>query len=370
MRVLGAVIGALLALPLFGAIAVTGRVLDARGVPAPNVSVGAWTAAHGAENASGTTDEHGAFRFDSLASARYDFEANDDEGGRYGEALDVDVEQVHEVTIRLEKHATATIVGRVKGLEPAAIVRTVFANDNRGIWRAAVIEMSGEFRIENAPAGTVTLQVQAGASRAETRMSKPLTVDVAPGAEVRVELSFSPNVALHVDSVVLPASVTGTVVRIIDARDGRTLSGSVIARNASGKVVASANEPDPDGTVTLPLVPGAYQFSASASEYGAQTVRGEVPSGEVRILLLRGGKLLLHAAGGLQGTARLIQPNGEDYVRCSGSGIAEIRIDGLATVVDRIAPGVYTLEVAPTGGKPRRFPVTVVEGQTMTAEVD
>src|SRR5439155_26494436 len=52
------------------------------------------------------------------------------------------------------------------------------------------------------------------------------------------------------------------VVRIVDARDGRTLGGYTIARDASGRVIASASEADSDGTITLPVPPGAYRFSA------------------------------------------------------------------------------------------------------------
>jgi hypothetical protein len=120
----------------------------------------------------------------------------------------------------------------------------------------------------------------------------------------------------------------------------------------------------------LPLPPGTYRFSASAESYGSHTIQAEVPSGEIRLPLPRGGKLALRANANLHATARLVQPNGEEYVRCWCSGVAEITITGAVTLVDQIAPGPYTLEVTPTGGKPRTYPVTVTEGVTTAVSLE
>lgn len=172
-------------------------------------------------------------------------------------------------------------------------------------------------------------------------------------------------------SVTVPLTRTdGAVVRLIDARDGGTLSEYAIARDDAGRVLASSSEAGPDGTKRLPLLPGTYRFSASASEYGSQTVKREVPSAEIRIALPRGGKLLLQSHAPMTATARLIEPDGEEYVRCWCSGIAEIRIAGRSTLVDSIAPGSYALEITPAGGKPRRIPVSVIEGETTPVNLD
>jgi hypothetical protein len=163
----------------------------------------------------------------------------------------------------------------------------------------------------------------------------------------------------------------GAVVRIVDVRDGRTLSGYAIARDAAGRVIASASEPEPDGTMLLPVPPGTYRFSASAENYGSQTIRSDVPAtGEIRVPLPRGGSLALRSRGDLHATAALIQPNGEEYVRCWCNGVADITVSGRSTLVDQIAPGTYTLEVTPTGGKARKYPVTVQEGVTTTVNID
>jgi len=69
------------------------------------------------------------------------------------------------------------------------------------------------------------------------------------------------------------------------------------------------------------------------------------------------------------GQARLIQPDGEEYVRCWCNGVAEIEVTGRVTLIESITPGAYTLEVTPADGKARTYPVSVVEGQTVTVAI-
>ena len=204
------------------------------------------------------------------------------------------------------------------------------------------------------------------------------SLDVSPGEMLTITASQSGYANATQDvmgsdnqSIVLRMLHTpGAVVRIVDIRDGRTLSGYVIARDSSGRVLASASEQDPDGTVTLPILPGHYSISASAEGFGSHTVKADVPSGEIRVPLPRGGNLRLRSDNEVHGMARLIQPNGEEYVRCWCSGIAEIKIDGPSTLVDRISPGPYTLEVARSDGKTKRIPVSIIEGQTTVVTID
>ncbi len=160
-------------------------------------------------------------------------------------------------------------------------------------------------------------------------------------------------------------------MRLVDGRDGQTLGGYVMARDAAGHGLSYTDAPESDGTMHLRVPPGTYRFSASARGYGSHTVQAEVPSSdEIRIPLPRGGALDLQAHSDLHATARLIQPNGEEYVRCWCNGMAGITVNGRSTLVYRIAPGNYTLEVTPMGGKPRRYSVTVVEGTTTAVALD
>src|SRR6185369_14376280 len=104
--------------------------------------------------------------------------------------------------------------------------------------------------------------------------------------------------------------------------------------------------------------------------YGSHTVNAAVPSGEVRVPLPRGGNLSIRSTRALHGSARLVQSDGEEYVRCWCSGVAEIKLNGPITLVDRISPGAYVLDVALGGEKARRIPVSVIEGQTVTVPIE
>lgn len=502
---------------LRGGVSVHGRVVDASGGSVSGAVVSASSAAHGAVSGTAVTDDGGQFHFDALLPARWDFAARRPESGQRGAARDVDIGNVHELIIQMESAPNAVISGHVSGLEPSWSMRYVEAHGADGATGRAEVDAAGNYRMEHAPAGTVGVSAVAGPMvdmAGLARHTKGVSVDVAAGSEVRVDLAFLPQVTVHgrvtrggaplegatiqfsyeqhattgaggsyslqlmpdeydveiivndrqlpfaqhvavydaaelnfsVDvasiavTVVDPAgqplagaavtaaphgqthttaeaksgtdgtatlevaagetetigaslrgfanasqdvvaggntSITlqlvrspGAVVRIVDVRDGRTLTGYAIARDASGRVLASANEADADGTMILPLAPGTYRFSASAENYGSHTIQAEVPSGEIRLALPRGGKLALRTNANLHATARLLQPNGEEYVRCWCSGVAEIAINSGLTLVDQIAPGSYSLEVTPAGGKSRTYAVTVVEGVTTTVTLN
>jgi len=162
----------------------------------------------------------------------------------------------------------------------------------------------------------------------------------------------------------------GATIRLVDARDGRTLTGYAIARDKAGSVLSSASSEPKEGLVTLNVLPGTYRFSGSANGYGSQTVTATVPSAPVVIPLRRGGKLLIKSPVELRGTAKLVQPDGEEYVRCWCNGVAAITLEGKTTLVDDIAPGGYTLSIELADGKKKTIPVTVVEGQTIGVSVE
>src|SRR5262249_24551071 len=124
------------------------------------------------------------------------FEAEDQDSGLSGAVNDIDVEKVREVTIRLEKRAAGTIVGRVIGIRPTELVRYVSASSVEGGMRSEQVTLSGTFRIENVPTGVVEVQARVGAGTL-MRSTQRVEVEVAPGAEAQVELAFPQEVALH-----------------------------------------------------------------------------------------------------------------------------------------------------------------------------
>ncbi|HJW95575.1 MAG TPA: carboxypeptidase-like regulatory domain-containing protein [Thermoanaerobaculia bacterium] len=483
-------------------MAAKGHVLDRSGKPVEGIPVTATSAAFGASYANAATDSSGAFTMAALAPGRYDFTVHDRRAGVRGATRDVDIEQVHDVVIRVEPQQSGAIAGKVSGIKPTATIRSLSIDTSAGKVDTQ-IQPDGTFHADDVPAGIATVCAYTS-SGGTMRSTRRVTVDVAPGAVANVELQVEeqrtlrgrvtrngrpaahaevmlqsqyssadaittddgsyelhldagryhvliaglpysgdvdveqtsvldieidtfttralvidgdssapiPDVTIHARdlravtgadgraSIDVPrgAAVTliaskngyanasaeaidgdivmrlvrsaGVVVRIVDARDGRTLTGNAVARDAAGHVLASAHETEPDGTYVLPLAAGEYRFSASASGYGSETVRASVPPGEVHIALPRGGQLLLRSNQDVHGTARLLLPDGDMYVRCWCNGVADIEIDGRLTTVDAVSPGSYTLEVTPLGGRPRRYPVTVVQGETVAVQID
>jgi hypothetical protein len=178
------------------------------------------------------------------------------------------------------------------------------------------------------------------------------TATAAPSSPVLVKLTRSKEVAVH----------------IVDARDGRPLSGDLGVRDADGHVLLQSGEGSINGTRYAALNPGRYRFSAWTGGYGSHTVTADVPPFDVQVPLSREGRLLLQSQTGLRGTAHLIQPDGEPYVR--DWNFVDTAIEGRSTLVEGIAPGNYTLEVRLAGKSPRRIPVRVVEGETATVPID
>jgi uncharacterized GH25 family protein len=162
----------------------------------------------------------------------------------------------------------------------------------------------------------------------------------------------------------------GQAVRLVDARTGATLSGYVVVTDESGKAqipVTAQNQSD--GSLHLPLPDGRYRIAASAGDYASATIRISVPSAEVRMALLPGGTLIVNAPTEARHLVRLVQPNGDEYVRCYCNGIAEIRLEGATTKVEHVAAGAYRMDLLDSAGSVvRSYPVTIVEGQTVTVD--
>jgi hypothetical protein len=73
----------------------------------------------------------------------------------------------------------------------------------------------------------------------------------------------------------------------------------------------------------------------------------------------------------MSGRVRLIQPDGEEYVRCWCNGIAEIRLHGTRTRIENVTPGSYRIELVGEAGEVRAGPTVVVaEGAVATAVLE
>jgi hypothetical protein len=167
------------------------------------------------------------------------------------------------------------------------------------------------------------------------------------------------------------ARTDGLRVRLTDARSGNTLDGYVVAVDAAGLQVARTSEAQKDGTMLVPVAAGAYRISVSADGYASQSMRVNVPHpGEVRLSLTPGGTLIVHADRASADLLKLVLPSGEEYVRCQCNGIAEIRLTGLSTTIENVAPGSYTMQLLdPKGLVKATQVVTIAEGKTTVVEM-
>lgn len=166
-------------------------------------------------------------------------------------------------------------------------------------------------------------------------------------------------------------SSEGLKVRLIDARDGHTLDGYVVATDDAGMKLARLHEAQNDGSILVPLAAGSYRISASSNGYATQSVRASMPhEGEVRVALTPGGTLIVHADRASNDIVKLVHPSGDEYVRCECNGIAEIRLNGLTTVIEHVAPGPYAMQLLDEQGRIKSSTsVTIAEGQTTNAEI-
>ena len=83
-----------------------------------------------------------------------------------------------------------------------------------------------------------------------------------------------------------------------------------------------------------------------------------------------GGTLVIESPRDISGRVRLLQPDGEEYVRCWCDGIAEIKVEGRRTTVEHVAAGSYTLELMGANGPAFSRAVTIQEGASTTVTID
>jgi protocatechuate 3,4-dioxygenase beta subunit len=184
-------------------------------------------------------------------------------------------------------------------------------------------------------------------------------VDLRPGSVVETAFELTP--------------AEGLAVEVVDARDGRPLDAVVVVRDASRAIVANRHSGvDAEGALRIALAPGRYLLSTSAGGYGTATLPVTAPGSGLRVGLTPGGTLVIESARSLSGQVRLVQADGEEYVRCWCNGIASIDLEGRRTRVPNVTPGAYTVELldAVTGAPQEASPVVIREGEVSTLVVE
>ena len=333
-----------------------------------------------------------------------------------------------EVEVDLEFRTDITVRGTVTEEGQAAYGRSITFSSGEGSWQTTTGE-GGAYAITGLEPAMYTVSVQSGRRQFTTRhqVTGSATFDVAisftkiegrvvdsmnaPVPGVTIEVSDGRNQTLgrgssdqagafsvstnRADAFVVNAtkkgfatavqSVTpdgppivlrlqrseGLRVRLVDARNGATLSGYVVATNEHGLIAGRGDRDERNGITTVPLPDGAYRVSVSANGFASQSRHVALPfQGELSFALTPGGTLIVRSDRKSSDLVKLIHPNGEEYVRCQCNGIAEIRLSGTVTTIENVAPGNFTMQVLDAKGRVMAsYPVTVTEGATTTAEI-
>ena len=145
-----------------------------------------------------------------------------------GSLPDVDVERVHDVTIRMKPRSSAVIYGDVAGIDPGSRQITVEASS--GDASVNTSSESGKYRILNAPTGTVTLNASTYGNGVY-RSTRPVVVEVAPHSEVRADLRFADTFP-----------ISGRVLALL-ARPGMRLMGQSALGHPEASTVVSLYDP-------------------------------------------------------------------------------------------------------------------------------
>lgn len=172
----------------------SGRVLDASGAGVAEAGISASSQVHGAEAQTTTTAADGSFTLTGLIEAHYDIEAQK-EGAGEASLADIDVKTTKPVVLRLVSKPKGAIHGTVAGAARGDwMMGMVHARSENGM-ASAQIQRDGTYRIENVPAGEVTVAAVLTAADRESTSSK--TVTLPPGADIEVHLAATGNITIN-----------------------------------------------------------------------------------------------------------------------------------------------------------------------------
>jgi uncharacterized GH25 family protein len=178
---------------LEGGMTVSGVVVTDSGAPVADAEVEAYSAGAGGERA--RTNASGAFEMQGLRAGRYRFSAAKN---GYVEGTQSDVDISAGTPIRIVLQSGGTILGRVTGLAEADMANVTVSARTGRTSSSAVVDPQGNFRIEGAPTGTVSVSaVLQPRDFAGRRTSGTQTVELAPGGSQQVTIDFRGDVVIR-----------------------------------------------------------------------------------------------------------------------------------------------------------------------------
>ena len=301
-----------------------------------------------------STDSDGNYEAQGLSDATYDVQVVDLSGGGtpYRTSFDVHGEGTLNIDIK-----SATVRGRVldastgQPIGDAAVqIRGTAEGTLRGPLRTLPSDTSGAFIIDSVPPGTYNVSAEK-----EGYGTKLVEVNVGDsGADVELKL----------------APTAGVKLRVVDGRDGRQISALVRVTDMANSVVYESPYRFTAGgadVLSLPLDAGTYRAIVAAQGYATQNVMISSPSTQT-VAMTPGGSIAVKSAGSTMRRARLLGPDGREYLRAFSPPFNVDPSPG-TTIFDNIAPGTYTLQIMNGDAVTASTQVTVIEGQVAQVSI-
>lgn len=235
-------------------------VVTKNGKPVAEANVGAMTAAMGGDHQPGTTDRDGRFVIRGLVPGRYTVSVFAENASK--EIHDVDPTQQRRLAISLDPEPRGILFGTVRGI-PAnpegKITRRVVWVQGRNGGAEGAIDAAGNYRIEDAPTGSVFVTASIETPRSN-RTSERVEVTLEAGQPARVDLDLGGAI----------------VVRGRATFEGAPIAGARIVFGMANNTYASTTT-SADGVYEMALpAAGVYQINAHSERLRAmhyQTVR-------------------------------------------------------------------------------------------------
>jgi protocatechuate 3,4-dioxygenase beta subunit len=322
------------------------------GAPVADALVLAFPSAGSGRDASGPTDDQGAYRLQGLAAGSYTVRVAGLGGGGVNSVRSVTISGDTTLDFDLPTARLTGVVVDAEGGQPLADARlSVQALENPRGNNGATTDGNGRFELEGLEDGPQRLTVVRRSYETDTRQVTPSE------GELRIELRRGEGVALLGRDATFGTPLRGLMVRVQDAAGATAFSGPVtLDSEGRGEIAA--------------LRPGRYSLRANSSGYALAVLPAfTVPGPAVLLALTPGGRLELRCGPETLArpgaSARLLGADGQPYPLSIFAGESAWPLTRPLSQVDNLAPGRYTLVL--DGGATK--PVVVTEGQTTVVEL-
>lgn len=340
---------------------IRGRITR-NGMALPSASVTFYPRGGGARaSASVASDEQGAYSVSGLESGDYSVIVTDMQHfSSYTTSYNVHGSSTFDIDYK-----AASVRGRVvdrSSNEPLGEATVSFrpsspqSQDMRGA-RSVLSDTNGNFSIDYVPPGPYAIT----ASR-EGYGNEVTETTIGETGRDDLQLTLARN--------------DGVNLRIVDARDGRALTGMVVVFDMQGRIVWDKRSlmfgmnggSDDNAPLNVPLAPGSYIASVAAPGYATSTAYLTSPSSPT-VSLSPGGRVVVRSKHNEPMRLRLVDANGYPYPRMGARPLTYDLPPGMLPI-ENVAPGTYTLQLLnPDESVAATQQVVVHEGETVPAEI-